>query len=227
MKLIIADDHTLFRDALLQYIERAEPDSEVLVAADLQTVFQYLESGEDPDLILLDYRMPGMYGVDGLRQLKDKYPHKNVALMSGVAEQEDIQEAIEIGISAYFPKTMSGKALIRAIQLVLAGERFFSFETDTKGFMPSYYDDQDQNGELLKKENVPDSAKRLTQREHEVLGYLLEGASNKEIANDLDLQVVTIKLHVRGICRKLGAKNRTQAALLAKEYGLGEKQTGT
>ncbi len=224
MKLLVADDHTLFRDALLQYIQRAEPDAEVLLANDLQGAFSYLEAGEVPNLILLDYRMPGMNGLKGLEKLRRTYPDMKVILMSGVVELPDIQDAIDLGIVGYFPKTMSGKAFIKAIQLVITGEKFFSFDSEAYSLMPSYYGDQEadvKNGApSISSAKQVDSKQRiesLSDREGEVLSYLVNGDSNKEIANRLDLQVVTVKLHVRGICRKLGAKNRTQAALIAQE----------
>ncbi|MCB9965776.1 MAG: response regulator transcription factor [Rhodospirillales bacterium] len=239
MKLLVADDHTLFRDALLQYIQRADPQAEVLLANDVQGTFSYLEADEYPDVILLDYKMPGMSGLKGLEQIRKSYPEIKVALMSGLIEPAEIKKAIEMGIVGYFPKTMSGKAFIKAIQLVLTGERFFSFDSEAHSLMPSYYGDMELPSESPETKHPPshnmspqddvrdgtDVARRLARlspRELEVLSYLIQGDANKEIANKLDLQVVTIKLHVRGICRKLGAKNRTQAALIAQECDLQE-----
>lgn len=120
-----------------------------------------------------------------------------------------------MGVCGYFPKTMSGRAMMQAIKDVLAGKPYIPKDHNTDEFLPSYYGN-DEN-----KKALPDSADiDLTPREMEVLSFLLEGAANKEIARALDLQVVTVKLHVRGICKKLGAKNRTQAALIARELGL-------
>lgn len=228
MKLLIADDHTLFRDALVQYIERAEPDASVLLSKDLPGVFDILrEEKVFPDLILLDLKMPGMNGMEGLARLREEYPDVAVSLMSGTAENEDVRRAINMGAMGYFPKTLSGKALLKAIQLVLAGEKFLPIDNKSNEIMSSYYDGRKPKerppsyGESSYGENSPDKM-NLTAREQEVLSFLLDGLSNKEIARSLDLQVVTVKLHVRGIFRKLGAKNRTQAALKAKELGVVE-----
>ncbi|MEM7651105.1 MAG: response regulator transcription factor [Pseudomonadota bacterium] len=227
MKLLLADDHTLFRDALVQYIERAEPSAEVTVTKDFDEAFEHMQQNTNQDLILLDLRMPGMNGMEGFRKMRQHFPDTPVALMSGVAEPEDVQAAIELGAIGYFPKTLSGKALLQAIQSVLAGEMFIPTESNSNQPLPSYH------GELPNKSNVtniglsevqtplsPTKDFNLTPRENDVLGYLVTGASNKEIASALGLQVVTVKLHVRGICRKLDAKNRTQAALIAREHGL-------
>ena len=227
MKLLLADDHTLFRDALLQYIMRAEPDSDVTLAKDFPEVMQRMKEKPDQHLILLDLRMPGMNGMGGFKTVRTQYPNVPVALMSGVAEPKDVQAAMNLGAIGYFPKTLSGKALLKAIQLVLTGEKFVPLDNETNTIMPSYYADHTvkqglniYNG-LSEAQagmgSVDDSG--LTPREKDVLAYLAQGASNKEIANALDLQVVTVKLHVRGICRKLGANNRTQAALRAQELG--------
>ena len=218
MKLLIADDHTLFRDALVQYIERSDPSSSVIVAKDFYEALSVLERDQHQDLVLLDLRMPGMDGLNGFEIIKNKFPKNRVALMSGVAESEDVKLALDMGAVGYFPKTLSGKALIKAIERVVDGEMFIP-EGEKTQFMPSYYadsppDNKNNNAEKLK-DNVT-----FTPREREVLSYLVEGASNKEIARSLDLQVVTVKLHVRGVCRKLNANNRTQAALMAKEMGI-------
>ena len=215
MKLLLADDHTLFRDALLQYIERADPVAEVLLAKDLPEAFEILKESPRQDLILLDLRMPGMHGLEGFKSVRENYPDTPVALMSGVAEPKDIEAAIDLGAAGYFPKTLSGKALLKAIQLVITGERFIPIDHDTNKIMLSYFDDNSESCSIIKADKI-----NLTPREQDVLSYLQEGASNKEIANALNVQVVTIKLHVRGICRKLQAKNRTQAALKAQELGL-------
>ena len=220
MNILIADDHTLFRDVLLQYIERAEPNAQVTLCDSLHQVKDHMDRGMMPDLALLDFRMPGMRNLDGLEELLQKYSSLKAVLISGVAEQEDIERAIQMGVIGYLPKTMSGKALIRAIQLMIEGEKFFSIEAETKQFMPSYYGDFNPEESGVNGVSAADAKfDQLTEREKQVLNYLMEGAANKEIANALNLQVVTVKLHVRGVCRKLGAKNRTQAALIAKEGG--------
>ncbi len=214
MKLLIADDHTLFRDALVQYIERADSAARVTLAKDFDQALEILEQNQDQDLVILDLRMPGMGGLTGFKIMSERFPGQRVALMSGVAEERDVKNALELGAVGYFPKTMSGKALLMAIQEVVAGEVFVP-EGKKSVFMPSYYADAQATNE-----NPMPSDVHFTPREGEVLSYLVDGASNKEIARDLDLQIVTVKLHVRGICRKLNAKNRTQAALRAKELGV-------
>ena len=142
-------------------------------------------------------------------------------------EKEDVEEALKLGASGYFPKTLSGKALLKAIERVAAGEKFIPMDEDKKHPMPAYYDDgaeSSQQSYVGMKETqttlTPANDYNLTPRENDVLEFLVTGASNKEIANALGLQVVTVKLHVRGICRKLDAKNRTQAALIAREQKL-------
>jgi len=213
MKLLIADDHTLFREALVQYIERSDPMSSVTLAKDLYQAVSILEQNPYQDLVILDLRMPGMKGMEGLKEVRERFPDLRVALMSGVAEPEDVRLGLDMGAVGYFPKTLSGKALLKGIQRVLDGEIFVP-EGDKNTFMASHYDDQPT------KPNAQVKAIDFTPRETDVLSYLVEGASNKEIANALELQIVTIKLHVRGICRKLNANNRTQAALKARAMGV-------
>ncbi len=231
MKLLIADDHTLFRDALVQYIGRADPDAEVELAKDFYQTEEILKQGDDYDLLILDLRMPGMHGLNGVKTIRKDYPDLNVALMSGVAENEDVQQALDLGISGYFPKTLSGRALIRAIQSVADGEIYVPLEPDTRYIRPAYYDDgffkqRSAAGGMSdgSQSSYDGNDFDLTPREHDVLFYLVTGASNKEIASALNLQVVTVKLHVRGICRKLDAKNRTQAALIARDHQIPLKQ---
>lgn len=230
MRILVVDDHTLFRDALVQYLERAEPGIGLKVAKDFYEAEAILAKDSMYDLVLLDFRMPGMRGHEGLKTFKNKYPDLRIALMSGVAEPEDVTKSMDLGAAGYFPKTLSGKALLKAIQAVLSGQRFMPLDQDSR-MMPSYYDDSEvgnvsgYGGSDVDAPHKDGAVKtvddiNLTPRENEVLGFLMKGASNKEIARDLGLQVVTVKLHVRGICRKMNVKNRTQAAMQAREIGL-------
>lgn len=220
MKIILADDHALFRDALTHYIERSHPEARMILTRDFHGVMEAMALDSAVDLVMLDLRMPGMNGLQGLEKLKKSYPNVPVVLLSGVAERADVQDAMALGASGYFPKTLSGKNMMQAIQKVLQGEKFLPIDYNTNAVMPSHFSDARQGIATVANGAAPRTDIVLTPREKEVLGYLLRGVSNKEIAAALDLQVVTVKLHVRGVCRKLGAKNRTQAALLAQQYGL-------
>lgn len=215
MRILLADDHALFKDAMVQYIQRAEEGTEVRLACDMNEVMGIMNGDEKFDLVLLDFRMPGMDELKGLENLLNAFPDTRVAIMSGMARKQDIENAMDMGAYGYFPKTLTGQALLTGIRKVIAGEKYVAIDYNTNEIMASSKGSEADEGE--------DGSKikgNLTPRESEVLEFLLRGASNKEIARSLDLQVVTVKLHVRGICRKLGAKNRTQAALKAQQMGL-------
>lgn len=185
------------------------------------------------DLVLLDLRMEGMHGLEGLARIQKAHPDLRVAILSGLAETEDIRQALDMGAAGFFPKTLSAKVLLKAIHLVLEGERYIPLDHAMHDIMPAYYHDPEYGGaggrNATGRKLGPDAKSRaaddlpdiLTRREREVLAHLMKGASNKEIARTLEIQVVTVKLHVRGLCKKLEVKNRTQAALKAQELGLG------
>lgn len=223
MRILLADDHNLFRDALREYIERSEPDADVFVARDIESTMQVVAEEDDLDLIVLDLRMPGVAGLEGFDQIHKKYPDQKIAVMSGAAGKSEIQDCMDRGAVGFFPKTLSGKALLGAIRLVISGEPFlpvgFSGAADDAYGLPGGDDNSSGGDEGGSHKTNPEDF-NLTRRETEVLSFLTQGASNKEIARELDLQEVTVKLHVRGVCRKLGAKNRTQAALKAQELGI-------
>ncbi len=217
MRILIADDHALFRDILTLYLEKQKKDFDVTLAPDLSKAAQILKSRKNEvfDLVILDLCMSGMNGFDGLRKIKSINPEQSVAIMSGVAQPWEVGQSIQQGASGFFPKSMSGEALVHAIELVIAGEKFVPIE-----YMAPPVHNPPQPIMHFENTDLPDSHYKLTDRENEVLSYLSRGASNQEIAEALDLKTVTIKLHVRSICRKLGAKNRTQAALFARERNI-------
>ncbi|WP_114392249.1 response regulator [Oleisolibacter albus] len=202
MRLLIADDHDLVRDALRSHIERASPETIVLGAGTVNDALKVMGEPPGVDMVLLDFRMPGMNGLNGLIRLRERHPSVKVVFMSGEARPEDVRAALAHGASGFLPKTLPGAELVEAVNRMAAGEVFIPAGAPQ---------DASPTG----------AAAGFTRREREVLDYLLKGQSNKEIARALDLEEVTVKLHIRGLCRKLGAKNRTQAAMRAVELGLG------
>lgn len=203
MKILIADDHDLVRETLASFLGR-EKDFEIEQAGDLNEAIEMINANSRYHLVLLDYSMPGMNGLDGLQQAKEANEPWPVALMSGIAPKAIAQEALDAGAIGFLPKTMAANSMINAIRFMAAGETFVPVQ-----FMTA--EEPEETNEL---------AKGLSPRELEVLGGLCRGLANKEIARELDLQEVTIKLHVKTLCRKLEAKNRTHAAIIAKEAGL-------
>lgn len=203
MKILIADDHDLVRETLAAFLS-GEGGIEVETADNLDNACENITAQGPYDLVLLDYTMPGMHGLDGLARAKDLNAPHPVAIMSGTAPKSVAQEAMDAGAIGFLPKTLPAKSLVNAIRFMAAGEPYIPV-----AFMTAA-DEVEENP----------LAKKLSNREMQVLGGLCRGLANKEIARELDLQEVTIKLHVKTLCNKLDAKNRTHAAMIAKEAGL-------
>ncbi|MEP2533698.1 response regulator transcription factor [Shimia sp.] len=200
MKILIADDHDLLRDTLVAFVESAG-DIETRTAPDLSEALSQIEQDGPFDLILLDYNMPGMNGLEGLQKTLLQEGAPNVALLSGEASRSVAESALEAGAVGFVPKTLSAKSLIHAIRFMATGEQYVPVDFLTA----SVQEDEHPLTQVL------------TQRELQALRGLSEGKSNKEIARDLKLSEPTVKLHVKTLYRKIGASNRTQAALIARE----------
>ncbi|MDF1854074.1 response regulator transcription factor [Pseudooceanicola sp.] len=195
-RIILADDHALVRDAISMFLAEGGRH-QVCAAVSVEETESCIVRKGVPDLVLLDYRMPGMEDLAGLNRIRALLPNVPVALISGSAGTAVAAAALEAGAAGFLPKTMTPDELISAIDTILAGQ---VFAPELPG------DDA--------------LANMLTRREFDVLRGVSKGLSNKEIARDLNLTEVTVKLHVKTMCRKLSARNRTHAAMRALEMGL-------
>ena len=203
LRILIADDHDLLRDTLKLFLE-SEGDFLTTTVASFDEALAQLASGQDFDLVLLDYSMPGMNALEGFQRMARMEGAKRVAIISGTANHQIAERILSAGAAGFLPKTLSARSLVNAVRFMAMGEQY----------APTQF--------LRAPDNAPlhPLAARLSRRELDVLKGLTEGKSNKEIARDLDLREPTVKLHIKTLYRKIGAANRTQAALLAREAGV-------
>jgi DNA-binding NarL/FixJ family response regulator len=202
---LIADDHDLFIDLLATHIGRTWPDSPVYKATDVDGALGQLQAHPEIDIALLDVVMPGMNGLEGLARVKQARPELPVALLSGQSDRALIEEGLRMGAAGFVPKTISGDALIQAIRLMKSGEVYVPYALMSRAPEPTPSGGEDET---------------LSQRETQVLDGLWRGLSNKEIARELNLQEVTVKLHLRRLYRKFECRNRTEALRIGLERGL-------
>ncbi|MFB9887585.1 response regulator transcription factor [Balneatrix alpica] len=213
-KIIIADDHPLFRAALKQAVNQAVPLVQVVEADTLEAVQEAAAAHADADLILLDLHMPGASGFSGLVYLRGTHPDIPVVVVSGSEEPQVIRKAMDYGASGFIPKSSPLDTIASAINSVLDGEEWLPVAID---------DLEDQ----VTEEDVAfaQALATLTPQQFRVLMMLTEGLLNKQIAYELNVSEATIKAHVTAILRKLGVHSRTQAVIAASRLLVDKPKT--
>lgn len=209
-KLIVADDHPLFRNALINAISHVFMTQSTVETDSFEATCQALEQHPDADLLLLDLHMPGNCGFLGLIQLKKNYPTLPIVVISASDDPDVIKRVIAFGASAYIPKSAHPVDIGKALTAVMDGE------TWVPPALQSIID------EGVAEDDIDLAAKvaQLTQQQYKVLYYLTEGWLNKQIAYDLNISEATVKAHMTAIFRKLGVSNRTQVVIQAQRLQL-------
>ena len=200
-QILIIDDHTLFRTGLKLILKQNSPDLEISEAQSIRDAFEL--SDLPINVILLDIHLPGINGLDGIRLLNDKFRNIPIIILSASTDPAIPSEGKALGASGFLHKASAADEIITAINSVVAG----------KSCWPS-------NAYLSDNENVRSLSGALTPRQIEVLMYLCEGKLNKLIARSLDMSENTVRVNVSAILSALGAKNRSEAILIAQREGL-------
>lgn len=204
LKVLVADDHPLFREAVVLSVRHLDrTDFQVLEAGTLDEVCRLATAMPDLDLLLLDLKMPGMDGLGGLLELRRRFPALPVVIVSATEEPRIIREAIAAGAMAYIPKSLDRSAITQALEHVLAGE-IWQPESDV--------------GQLANETPMAERMRALTPQQTNILRLMVAGKPNKLIAFELSIAETTVKAHVTVILRKLGVYSRTQAVLAAREF---------
>jgi len=209
-RLLIADDHPLFRGALREAVTGVFGDAEIAEAGTFEEVGDLLERCGDVDLILLDLSMPGARGFSGLMYLRAQYPSLPIVVVSANDEPAVIRRCMEFGASGFIPKTLGIEALRAAIARVLQGEVWTPPDVD-----------------LTRQSDAETAAmiarlSTLTPQQVRVLMMLSGGLLNKQIAYELGVSEATVKAHVSAILQKLGVESRTQAVIAAGRIEAGQ-----
>ncbi len=212
-RLLIADDHPLFRLALVQAIREIMPEADVLEADTLMAARAVLAAHLDIDLVLLDLHMPGNRGLIGLVELRAEYPSVAVAMISANDDPAVIRRALNYGAAGYIPKRADLNAIKTGLRAVLNCEEYVPEE-----LRAAVAAGQSSNAdrELAKR------LSSLTPQQLRVLVLVAEGQLNKQIADALSIQERTVKAHLTSIFEKLGVRNRTQASAILHQLETGD-----
>lgn len=204
MKIILADDHALFRGGFALLFKQHDALATVLEADNLAGALDIAVRHPDADLLLLDLHMPGMQGAASIRQISQTHPQLPVVVLSADESEGMVQQVIAAGALGFIPKSATAAVMKSAIGLVLSGGIFLPAQLimATSGV------------------NHPHTPGKLTERQLDVLRLLADGIVNKEICRRLDISEGTVKAHIAAIFRALDVSNRTAAARVAQQLQL-------
>ena len=212
MKILLADDHTLFREAMLHPLRQLDTNAEIFQAGTATQALAIAQEKSDLDLVLLDLNMPGMDGLTAVMTFRDRFPDLPLVVLSASEEHDNIQAVLDAGAMGFVPKSSSTQVMLGALRLVLSGGPYippmllqraqYAIDPPTKAAR-----------------TIPnaDAMDDLTPRQFEVLEALAEGLSNKLIGRKLELSEGTVKVHLAAIFRALDAKNRTDVVIKAQD----------
>jgi DNA-binding NarL/FixJ family response regulator len=213
-RLVIADDHPLFRGALREAVTGLFERVDIAEAGNFNEVAELLERGSDVDLVLLDLTMPGVRGFSGLMYLRAQYPGVPVIVVSANDDPAAIRRCMEFGASGFIPKTLGTEAMRGAIQRILSGGVWTPPDVDLT------------TGSDAETAALMARMATLTPQQVRVLMMLSEGLLNKQIAYQLSVSEATVKAHVSAILQKLGVESRTQAVIAAAKIETGQWSQG-
>ncbi|MBT3520928.1 MAG: response regulator transcription factor [Gammaproteobacteria bacterium] len=214
IKVIIIDDHTLFREGLQRLLTRHEIDVITSVSNGADGLKAITDN--EVDIILLDLRMPDVSGIEVLKNIREIKKSLPVVMLTTSDDEKDLIEALRNGASGYLLKDMEPDDLVVALKDVLKGETIVA--PNLVQILAKFH--QGDDSEI----NISNLISTLTPRESEILELLAEGQSNKLIAKNLGISDGTVKLHVKSILRKLEIHSRVEAAVIAVEHGLKRKR---
>jgi len=202
-RIIVADDHPLFRDAIIHLLERSVAKVDITQVESFGALTEVLADQKLPSLVLLDLKLSDTQGMDALLFLKKQYPSLPVLIISAYDDSSVVRMAMQYGASGFVPKSLEMDRMAEAIHAVLDGDMWFPEMNDSTAGASS-----------------SSGFEALTPAQLKVLSLLRDGKPSKEMASIMSVTEATIKAHLTEIFRKLGVKNRTQAVLIAKELDL-------
>lgn len=209
-KIIIADDHPLFRQALLGTLKVKFNQTTWLEAETIAELEEQLQNNNDSDLLLLDLNIPGAHGFNTLIHIRNHFPQIPVVVVSAHEDHSTIGKAMGYGAAGFVPKSTPVDDIFNAITTVLAGETW----------LPKAYESLQASGDMT---DIAERVASLTQQQYRILMMFAQGLLNKQIAYDLNVSEATIKAHATAIFRKLNVRNRTQAVIAIGQLDLTEE----
>lgn len=215
IRVLLVDDHTLFRSGIKSLLQRNEDFEVVGEAGDGLEGIKRVRSLK-PDVVLIDLHMPGVSGLEAVKAIVEEMPEVKVLMLTVSEDAQDLIEALRAGASGYLLKNIETDALIAGIRSAASGESIVSPQMTAKLIQGV----RDQP----RAEPVSLERAKFSPRERDIMSSLALGESNKEIARKLDLAESTVKIHVQNIFKKLNMSSRVQVALYAVEHGFGQNR---
>lgn len=216
MRIMIVDDHALVRRGMGYVVKEGFPDADVVEAESAAVALEYFRTGEPVDLALVDVRMPDLDGLELLRAIKVEWEDVPVIMISTYENAPYVKRALADGAAGYLLKDATPEDLSQAINVALSG----SGNVLSPRVIQNLFEEQESGGGGTNGQGRRNEYS-LTQREQDILVLLAEGRSNRDIAGRLYLSEKTVKAHLAAVFRKLGVTNRTQAAMMAVQMGVG------
>ena len=208
-RVLIVDDHSLVRDGLRSILEISFPECEILEADSFEQALEELQNADEVDLVLLDLNIPDVNRLSGLKQLRADFPSTPVVMVTGVVDPIVMRDALAAGAAGYVPKSLKRQAILDALQQVLSGEIY----------LPELETTECDDARLREDEEIRARIDSLTPQQRIVLGHLVAGLLNKQIAHELSVSMTTVKAHVSAILQKMNVFSRTQAVIMANRVG--------